>query len=141
MSERLSHWAANQGEVGTEWRFRIAPPGEAVRPLVPDIAYLSYERMGNASDDELEAPRIPPNIVIEIRSPEDQQAHLDHKVEVYLAAGVEVVLIIDPLRRTIIAHDAEQRRAYKVNDVFAHPALPGFTPAVSDLFKILQRPR
>src|SRR5665213_2673333 len=53
---RLSDWAEKRGEVGSEWRFRVAPRGEAIRPLVPDVAYLSYERMGDATADELAAP-------------------------------------------------------------------------------------
>src|SRR5271165_50987 len=41
----LGTWAdeTGSGRVGTEWDFRIAPPGEPRRPLVPDIAYLSYD--------------------------------------------------------------------------------------------------
>jgi hypothetical protein len=40
----LRDWAdaGRYGRVGTERRFRVAPPGEVVRPLVPDVAYLSY---------------------------------------------------------------------------------------------------
>lgn len=137
----LSAWAEGRGEVGTGWRFRLAPPGEDVRPFVPDIAYLSYERMGEAGDEELDAPLIPPNAVVEIRAPEEQQAHLDHKIAVYLAAGVDVVLIVDPHLRTIIAHSRGKRREYMVGGTFTHPMLPGFTPAVSALFAVLERPR
>ena len=43
----LHAWAASEGpgRVGTEWDFRLAPPGEVRRPLVPDVAYLSYTRV------------------------------------------------------------------------------------------------
>jgi hypothetical protein len=43
----LDSWAQTHdcGTVGTEWEFRIAPPGEIRRPLVPDVAYLSYARL------------------------------------------------------------------------------------------------
>jgi hypothetical protein len=34
----LLAWAEGRGEVGSEWRFRVAPPGEVRRPLVPDVA-------------------------------------------------------------------------------------------------------
>jgi Uma2 family endonuclease len=87
LSRRLTEWARGRGEVGSEWRFRIAPPGEAIRPLVPDLAYLSYERMGNATDEELRAPLVAPDVAVEIRSPDDRDVFLDHKISVYLAAG------------------------------------------------------
>jgi hypothetical protein len=40
--------ANKSGVVGTEWRFQIEPPGEERRPLVPDVAFLSYQRMPQA---------------------------------------------------------------------------------------------
>jgi Uma2 family endonuclease len=141
LAGRLINWARGRGEVGTEWRFRIAPPGEEIRPLVPDVAYLSYERMGDASDDELEAPLIPPNAAFEVRSPDDRPAHIDHKIEVYLAAGTDAVFIIDPIERTIIAHDESGRRVLQAHDTLTHPALPGFQLPLSELFDVLRRPR
>ena len=33
----LRLWADGRGEVGTEWCFRLEPPGEDIRPLVPDV--------------------------------------------------------------------------------------------------------
>jgi Uma2 family endonuclease len=45
MTMRLDRWAAGRGEVGPEWRFRVAPPGEVRRPVVPDVAYVSNERL------------------------------------------------------------------------------------------------
>jgi len=41
----LDGWARGRGEVGTEWRFRIALAGEPRRPLVPDIAFVASERL------------------------------------------------------------------------------------------------
>ncbi|HEY1868265.1 MAG TPA: Uma2 family endonuclease, partial [Candidatus Cybelea sp.] len=53
---RLSLWGKGRGEVGTEWRFRVAPPGGVRRPLVPDVAYISNERLRPLSDEELQIP-------------------------------------------------------------------------------------
>ena len=41
----VAAWAADRGDVGTEWRFRPAPAGEIRRPLVPDVAYVSDARL------------------------------------------------------------------------------------------------
>ncbi len=40
MGSALHTWVGARGEVGTEWRFRVQPPGEPARPLVPDVAYV-----------------------------------------------------------------------------------------------------
>jgi Uma2 family endonuclease len=141
LQHRLTTWARGRGEVGPEWRFRIAPPGEEIRPLVPDVAYLSYERMADASDDDLEAPLVPPNAAFEVRSADDRQAHIDHKIDVYLAAGTEAVFIVDPIEHTILACDRLGRRTFVHEETLTHPALPGFRLPLSELFDVLRRPR
>ena len=43
----LEDWASRYrpGTVATEWHFKVKPPREVRRPLVPDVAFLSYERL------------------------------------------------------------------------------------------------
>ena len=50
----LEDWATGRGEVVPEWRFRLTPPGERTRPLVPDVAYISYESLDPLSPAERE---------------------------------------------------------------------------------------
>ena len=87
LATALGAWAEGRGEVRTEWRFRVTPPGEPTRPLVPDIAYVSYARLAGMTHDEKQEPRTAPDIVIEVRSPDDRQSHIDEKRRVYIAAG------------------------------------------------------
>ena len=138
--ERLHAWAESRGEVGTEWRFRIAPPGEVIRPLVPDVAYLSYERMGDATDDELEAPLMAPNVAVEIVSPNDERRHIEHKIEVYLAAGADAVIVVDPDNETVTVHDSEDVDVFSGPQKFLHPALPGFVFRIDEMISTLRRP-
>lgn len=139
---RLAAWAAGRGEAGPEWRFRIAPPGEVVRPLVPDVAYLSYARAGDASEDDLEAPLMAPSVAVEILSPSDERVHVDHKIAVYLAAGADAVVVVDPQTRMLTVHDSSGARFFGEGDTFAHPALPGFTFSIVEMFDAtrLRRP-
>ncbi|MFY9630380.1 MAG: Uma2 family endonuclease, partial [Candidatus Cybelea sp.] len=74
-------------EVGPEWRFRIAPPGEVRRPLVPDVAYVSNERLRPLNDEEVETPPLAPDVAVEILSPGDRRADLEDKIGVYLRAS------------------------------------------------------
>jgi len=64
----LDAWAREHGsgEVGTEWEFRIEPPGEARRPLVPDVAYLSYDRVPFEDEEAADIPRVAPDAVVEV---------------------------------------------------------------------------
>ena|ERR1700694_2534074 len=142
-TNQLGTWAAEHGEVLPEWRFRVAPPGEDIRPLVPDVAYLSYERMADATDRELQAPLVPPNAAIEIRSPGDSSLDIEDKVATLLRAGTDIVVVVNPRTRTVIASDAQTKRVFNRNETFEHPALPGFTFALAEMFAALdsRRPR
>src|ERR1700687_897310 len=69
----LHTWAlrTGSGRVGTEWEFRVKPPGEERRPLIPDVAFLSYRRVRFESPEDADIPRVAPDIVVEVLSPHD----------------------------------------------------------------------
>jgi Uma2 family endonuclease len=135
---RLGEWAEDRGEVGSEWRFRIAPPGEVVRPLVPDVSYLSYERMGDRTAEELLAPLVPPTAAIEIMSPGQNRRDLADKVATLIRAGTDLVVVVDPRKRTVTTTDRDATRTFADGDTFTHPALPNFTFAVTEMFAVLE---
>ncbi len=137
----LAPWAARRGEVGPEWRFRVEPPGEARRPLVPDVAFVSFERLEGLTLDEIQAPSLAPTVAIEILSPGDRAADVMAKVDVYLRAGTSLVVIIDGPHRTLRLYDAARGVVELHGDaVFAHEALPGFALPLRELFGALEWP-
>src|SRR5438132_10388798 len=75
----LHAWALQyrSGSVGTEWEFRIAPLGEDRRPLVPDVAYLSYALMPRDEQKKTGIPRLAPDVVVEVLSPTDQHRDVE----------------------------------------------------------------
>jgi len=139
----LLAWAEAEGygEVGTEWKYRLGLSGENITPQIPDIVYISYEREGDASDDDLKSPLISPNLAVEVVSPSNSQKDIAKKTRVYLAAGTDLVLIVDPERKTIEAVDGGKSRTYVLGETFTHQALPGFELDVTGLFNVLRRPR
>jgi Uma2 family endonuclease len=126
--------ACGAGRVGTEWEFRIAPPGEVVRSLVPDVAFLSYERLGFEQDQAAQMPSVPPNAAVEILSPNDRWRNVNEKIRVYLACGTGLVAIADPEGKTVMLHDASGVVTLKIGDTLHHPELPGFAMPVADIF-------
>lgn len=139
MMLRLSPWAAGRGEVGPEWRFRVAPPGEVRRPLVPDVAYISNERLRRLSDSEIEMPPVAPDVAVEILSPDDRRADVDDKIDVYLRAGSLLVIVVDPQRRVVELHDPAQTVTLDERGAIAHSTLPEFEFPVRELFAVLRR--
>ena len=133
----LGMWARTHrsGTAGTEWHFQIQPPGEISRTLVPDVAFLSYRRMPRDQQEVTEVPRIAPDVVVEVRSPDDRQGDIDEKVRVYLAAGTTVIFLVDPERQTITIQDAHARRVVEKAGTVTHDSLPGFRLQAQLLFE------
>jgi Uma2 family endonuclease len=104
-SQHLGVWAQGRGRVVPEWRLRVTLPGGKTHPLVPDVAYMSFERLRTLSGKALQHPAIAPEIVVEIRSPNDARADVDAKIEEYLAWGISLVLVAEPNRRRMNAYD------------------------------------
>jgi Uma2 family endonuclease len=135
----LRRWEPGPGETGTEWRFRIAPPGEIRRPLVPDVAFVSNERLRELDDDDVELPPFAPDVAIEILSPGDRSRYVEHKLGVYLAGGASLVVVVDPANRCMTLHDAHGVQTLREDDVFTHASLPGFSLPLRRLFTVVER--
>jgi Uma2 family endonuclease len=133
-------WAEDRGEIGAEWRFRVAPPGEIRRPLVPDLAYVAKERLRGLAGRDLEVPGFAPDVAFEILSPGDFAPRVAHKVQVYLASGAALVVVVNPADRSVRLHDAAGVRVLRGDDVLAHDALPGFRLSLPELFSAVDNP-
>jgi Uma2 family endonuclease len=139
LAMRLDRWAAGRGEVGPEWRFRVAPPGEVRRPLVADVAYASSERLRPLSDKEVEIPPLAPDVGVEILSRDDRRADLDDKIGVYFRAGSSLVIVVDPQQRAVELHDRAETARLDETGTIEHRVLPGFSYPVRELFAVLRR--
>lgn len=122
----LQAWADDfgAGRVGTEWDFDISVPGESINRLVPDIAYLSYARVGREDEVAADIPRVAPNVAVEILSPGQTMRHVAEKISVYLRAGCDLVIVIDPREEYALLHDATNVRRIERDETLVHPALP-----------------
>jgi Uma2 family endonuclease len=140
----LEAWAApgQRGEVVLEWRLRASPPGEEVRPLVPDVAFMSFRRLWPLSARDRETPSVPPEIVVEVLSPDDRQSDIDEKRRVYFAWGVMLELIADPEARTLDVYDAEGRheRVEASCELYAPAAFPDLRLPLREMYAKLDMP-
>jgi Uma2 family endonuclease len=129
----------DRGFVGPEWKFRIGMVDGTQTALIPDIAYISFERLQSLAPNDREEPPVGPDLAIEVRSPSGRKKFLASKIARYLACGTLLVLDIDPEARTIVGHAADGIRHFAETDRFEHPAMPWLTFAVADLFRDLDR--
>ncbi len=130
----LDAWAQHRGEVGTEWRFRIALTGEPRRPLVPDVAFVAAERLEALSDEDIQAPAFGPTVAVEVLSAGDDPSDVASKIDVYLRGGSALAIVIDPHSRTVTLHDAAATALLTASDTLRHAALPDFELALGSFF-------
>jgi Uma2 family endonuclease len=129
VASALGAWAdeGGRGRVGTEWDYDLTPPGERTNRLVPDIAYLSYERVAYENEAAAQVPSVAPNVVVEILSEGQTLATSQRRVEIFLACTAELVVLIDPRAREAWLIDAASTQHLTENDVIAHAAIPAFS--------------
>ena len=131
-------WHGRYGRVAPGWRFRVAPPDDIVRPLVPDIAYLSYDVLPeDAPREALQVPIGTPTVAVEIVSSAASRLDLHDKIVTYLEAGAEAIIVVDLKSETVEVHDGITS-VLAAGDILTHCALPGFALDVGALFAKLR---
>ncbi len=122
----LGHVASNDSFVKT----RTDP--DTVRG--PDVCYFSFERLPRGP-----VPRglqdVPPDLVVEVRSPSDRWHAVMAKTAEYLAAGVRVAIVVDADSESVsVYRDAQAPQVFGRADTLTLPdVLPGFSVPVARL--------
>ena len=102
----------------------------------PDITFYSYERIprGPLPEGYWTAA---PELVVEIRSPDDRWKDILLKVSEYLSAGVLTVAVADPQTQRVHLFSADRETSVlNVDDQLTFPdILPGFAVPVKKLFE------
>lgn len=135
-AEALGNWGRPRGRTGTEWRFWIEPAFGPPCYLVPDLAFVSFDRLARGAPREtIREPRLAPDIVVEILSPRDRNVLVQHKLGVYLRGGTQLIIVIDAERRIVTLHDPEHTRTIGETGIVTHQAMPGFSLELPPLYE------
>ena len=68
--------AGDAGFVGPEWRFKIGQADDTNTTFVPDVAYVSLERLRAIPEKQRDEPPFAPDIAVEVRSLSDNLGFL-----------------------------------------------------------------
>jgi Uma2 family endonuclease len=85
------------GRVFTEVGFKLATKPDTVR--APDVAFVRLERF--PSPEPQGFFQGPPDLAVEVISPDDRPSDVRSKVEEYLSRGVPLVVVVDPSDRSV----------------------------------------
>lgn len=123
------------GRMGPERGFLLRTDPDTV--LAPDLSFVARER--DVDDDAVVGfPRIAPDLAVEVKSPGDTYPELLRRVAIYLEAGVRLVWIVDPARRSVTVYAGDgATRVLGMDDVLdGGDVLPGFALPLADLFDL-----
>jgi Uma2 family endonuclease len=101
--------------------------------LGPDIAFVRADRAPERNPGYLD---LAPDLAVEIRSPTDRKAYVDHKVDLYLSGGVRLLWYVDPRRQTVsVYRPGRAPTTLGIGDELdGEGVLPGFRLAIADVF-------
>jgi Uma2 family endonuclease len=99
----------------------------------PDVGFWSIARQPDVPDDYFE---IPPDLAVEVLSPDDRRNRVREKIREYIAAGVPLVWLVDPETRTVTVYTGRLRGTEldESDQLDGGEVVPGFSCKVGDLF-------
>lgn len=124
------------GEIYPETSFQI---GENER--IPDLAFISAGRIPSEGEPETKWP-MPPDLAVEVISPNDFYETVHAKAMEYLNAGVKQVWIVSPENRTItIYRSATNITAFpEDSELVSEDLFPGFRCQLNEIFRYPAKP-
>jgi Uma2 family endonuclease len=113
----------------------------AGRVRIPDVAFVSWDRLPNRRRPKKPLPDLAPDLAIEILSINNTTAEMKKKREDYFAAGVKLVWEIDPESRIVTVYSSPDQGSVfnESHHLDGSNVLPGFSLSIRDLFAELDR--
>ena len=104
----------------------------------PDASVVRVERVKGIDSNEIYMP-IPPDLAVEVVSPNDLATDLDIKVEEYLNNGFALVWVVEPGTKTVTIHraDGSLARLHAKDEITGETALPTFRCKVAEFFETI----
>jgi Uma2 family endonuclease len=126
--QRLLNWTEKDATgVAFESNALFTLPNGAKRG--PDAAWISIERWNRLTEDEKESfSKLAPDFIIELRSKSNRLSILQRKMEEYMANGVRLAWLLDPIRNTATIYVPKQSPMEIDHPTIlsGDPVLPGF---------------
>jgi Uma2 family endonuclease len=108
---------------------------------IPDVAFISWKRIPGGRIPEEPIPLLVPDIAVEVFSAGNTEAELKRKRREYFKAGVQLVWVIYPKKRTAAVYSAvdDPTRLGEGDTLDGGDVLPGFKLPLAELFSELDR--
>ncbi len=131
------------GEIaGAETGFRVDDPRRPV--MAADAAFVRAERLPDIPEGPIKRddPFVrfmdgPPDLAVEVRSPDDSAKDMAEKARAWVRVGAREVWLIDGMRETVrvFRTDGPPAALAKGDTLTSLDVLPGFALPLADLFR------
>jgi Uma2 family endonuclease len=103
---------------------------------IPDVAFASWDRFPNRKRPKVPIPELAPDLVVEVLSKSNTKAEMTRKLGEYFAAGVRLVWMVDPRKRTVRVYTAVDQSVLikEGQSLDGGAVLPGFVLPLDELF-------
>jgi Uma2 family endonuclease len=125
--------AGRLGEVVTEVGFKLRSKPDTVR--APDVAFIRRERI--PAVDPRGFWNGPPDLAVEVLSPDDTPSEIRAKTHEYVSRGVDLVVVVDPAERTVSVTGGKASAVISRGDdeIDLGSVVPGFRCRVREIFE------
>jgi Uma2 family endonuclease len=103
---------------------------------IPDVAFASWDCFPGRKRPRAAIPHLAPDLVVEVLSKSNTKGEMNRKLREYFEAGVRLVWIVDPKKRSVRVHTAVDQSVLFVEgqSLDGGAVLPGFVLPVNELF-------
>jgi Uma2 family endonuclease len=100
------------------------------------VSFIRLERLSAEQAAGKGHARIAPDLAVEVVSPNDLYDEVDAKVEEWLSAGVQLVWVVSPRKRTVAVHRADGTSTifHENDELTGDDIIPGFRCRVREFF-------
>jgi len=108
-------------------------PDDPAKFRKPDVSVVRSQRMAGI-DPRSGFLRIPPDLAVEVLSPNDLAYDISEKVEDYLQNGFDLIWVIDPATRTVMVRTSQGAVFLHEQDEITAAPIPEFRCRVAEFF-------
>jgi Uma2 family endonuclease len=106
----------------------------------PDVSFVRHGRL----PDDVEPKgwvKVPPDLAVEVLSPNDRVYELDEKLADYRKVGVPLVWVINPGSRTVTVHSIDRpiRLLFEDDELSGEDVIPGFRCPVREILPLRKK--
>ena len=101
---------------------------------IPDVSFISKERIPNGLDPNEAIATIVPNLAVEVISEGNTDREMERKLEECFQFGVELVWYVYPKDKNIVVYTSLTESTIETEKVGGGNVLPGFELSIEELF-------